>query len=560
LQVGLCPTAIILSTSYTPSAASAPREAEAAVPAQQQFLSSMHKTLCVLLVFALLPQYRTSTDRGNHDHTDWAEDATAEEQAKYIDSMLGLQPTWGTVPAHDVLLELWPLYEYRQAVQPYFAGVLTGLAPSKAKHLLTELGEQMEWTLQNMAAVYHCCGVVNDNHRLDTEWEGGALWPVLLRDECQRNHATSRLGRAYALAQAHAGPSRMHCHKNAAFLFNYMRHLSNLAYGMHALEETMGALNTFDAPYSMLTLVKLVAQASVPRLRGAPYKRVLRNLQDYDFLYEMTEDSWHTEGIPQWIESSGATYIPTVHHALVWVIRHSLDVLTLESFHNHVTKSADMRDCRDILNWFEDDQLFSAQGLSCVCTSRAGPLNTTGIQSDLGQLPLTDSSVLADKVSVEECHGWAECSAAFASWGCLLVCHGGVLVAVVYICWRPDLLIFWRARPKVRTPSYAGFVRQLKQQRFTAKAARQAATEGLRKQPPDSKESYRAYAVHLMLHCWCPRARFVVASFAPGLLVSLLISPVQLVVSALRVGIALLVGTVKELGSGTAKALSRICH
>lgn len=426
----------------------------------------MHKTLCVLLVTALLPQYRTSSDRCSHDHTDWAEDATAEEQAKYIDSMLGLQPAWGTVPAHDVLLELWPLYRYRQASQPYFAGVLAGLSSSKAKRLSTELDHQMDYTLQNMAAVYHCCGVVNHEHRQDTEWEGGAVWPVLLRDECQRNHATSRLGQAYALAQAHAGPSRMHCHKNAAFLFNYMRHSSNLAYGMHALEETMGALHTYDARFSVLTLVQLLAAATEPRFRGAPYNSVLNYLENYDFLYEMTEDSWRTEGTPEWIESSGATYIPTVHHALVWVIKHSLDVLTLENFHNYVTRSADMRDCRNILNWFQDDQLFSAQGLSCVCASRAEPLNTTGIQSDLGQLPLTDASVLADKVYVEECHGWAECSAAFASWGFLLVRHGGVLVAVAYLCWQPDLLIFWRARPKVRTPSHAGFVRQLKKERL----------------------------------------------------------------------------------------------
>jgi hypothetical protein len=95
------------------------------------------------------------------------------------------------------------------------------------------------------------------------------------------------------------------------------------------------------------------------------------------FLSEMTEKSWRTQGIPEWLDFAGAR--PIVHHALVWVVRHSIAVLTLENFHNRVTKSAGMRDCRDVLDWFQDDGLFSAQGLACVCASRTKPLNTSGI-------------------------------------------------------------------------------------------------------------------------------------------------------------------------------------
>jgi hypothetical protein len=367
----------------------------------------------------------------------------------------------------------------------------------------------------------------------------------------------------------------VHCGQYGRILLRRTRHNTNLAYGLEALEKTMNlsALNGART-VNVAMLVKILVQASEPAVRGTPYN----NLVDYievlhDFESEIISEGWYDTGIPDYLEFAGGT--PTIHHALVWVLRYGIAVLTLENFHNHTTRASDMAECRNIRDWFGEKMLFSAQGLLCVCASRSQPLNTDGIQADIGQLVPVEKwladSLLADKAFVEECHGWAECSAAFANWGFLFVCHVGLLVNVAYLCWRPDLLIFWRESPTVRTPSYAGFVRQVMQQRFTAKAARQVAAESTGKKPPDSsKEGYAAYAAHIFWQCWLPRVRFVGASFAPGLLVSLFVSPVRLAVSGLRVGVRLvsgfsvgmqlLGGTAKELLSGMVKVLSRICY
>lgn len=123
----------------------------------------MHKTLSVLLVIALLlPQSSTASDKCNDDHTSWAEDATAEEQVEYIDSMLGHGVGWGSLPTHEVLVDLWPVYRYFRASMLHFSDALAGLSPQKANRLLTELDEHMDYDWQNMAVVHHCCGVVNN--------------------------------------------------------------------------------------------------------------------------------------------------------------------------------------------------------------------------------------------------------------------------------------------------------------------------------------------------------------------------------------------------------------
>lgn len=136
-------------------------------------LFTMHKTLSVLLVIALLlPQSSTASDKCNDDHTSWAEDATAEQQVEYIDSMLGhgvvffflfwFGVGWGSLPTHEVLVDLWPVYRNFRASMLHFSDALAGLSPQKANRLLTELDEHMDYDLQNMAVVHHCCGVVNN--------------------------------------------------------------------------------------------------------------------------------------------------------------------------------------------------------------------------------------------------------------------------------------------------------------------------------------------------------------------------------------------------------------
>lgn len=241
----------------------------------------MHKTLSLVLVVALLlPQSSTSSDKCHRDHTLFAKGATAQEQAHYIDDMLGIWVEWGSLPTYEALVDMWLLYQHWQGGLPLKKAVLemTGLSPKESTRVMQELDQQMDQTFQNMAAAWHCYGVVNA-HRQDTEWEGGEGWPVLLREGCRRNGMTTRLGRAYALAQAHAGPSRMHCHKHAGFLIEYMRHSSNVAYGMTALQETTVAHELPEGRrMSEVMLVKLLAQALEPRLRGAAYNNVLQHL------------------------------------------------------------------------------------------------------------------------------------------------------------------------------------------------------------------------------------------------------------------------------------------
>lgn len=92
-----------------------------------------------------------------------------------------------------------------------------------------------------------------------------------------------------------------------------------------------------------------------------------------------------------------------------------------------------------------------------------------------------------------------------------------VPLLVAYLCWRPDLLLCWRAAPGVHTPSYTGYLRQLKQQRSAAKKARQAAQQadsssGSRQWQDSRIEVYWAYVVHLFMQCWCARAYFAVLS------------------------------------------------
>jgi hypothetical protein len=532
----------------------------------------------LLLVSVCLLQSHANAavgQRCQHDHTGWAEGVTAQEQAEYIDEMLGHETEWGELPAYDVLAVQLPLCKYWQKSMLHLVGSLAGLKRQEATRVIQDLNVYMDETLQYLAVAYHCCGLVHNSDRQKAEWEGSVWWPALLVEACPRHQYNTRLARAYALAQAHAGPSRVHCGQYGRILLRRTRHNTNLAYGLEALEKTMNlsALNGART-VNVAMLVKILVQASEPAVRGTPYN----NLVDYievlhDFESEIISEGWYDTGIPDYLEFAGGT--PTIHHALVWVLRYGIAVLTLENFHNHTTRASDMAECRNIRDWFGEKMLFSAQGLLCVCASRSQPLNTDGIQADIGQLVPVEKwladSLLADKAFVEECHGWAECSAAFANWGFLFVCHVGLLVNVAYLCWRPDLLIFWRESPTVRTPSYAGFVRQVMQQRFTAKAARQVAAESTGKKPPDSsKEGYAAYAAHIFWQCWLPRVRFVGASFAPGLLVSLFVSPVRLAVSGLRVGVRLvsgfsvgmqlLGGTAKELLSGMVKVLSRICY
>ena len=459
----------------------------------------------------------------------------------------------------------------------YAVGSLAGLQQRKAKRVMQDLDTYMDETLQYLAVAYHCCGLVHNKDRQKAEWEGSGVWPALLVEACPRHQYITRLARAYALAQAHAGPSRVHCGRYGRFLLRRTRHNTNLAYGMEALEATIKLAQLYGGTVNVAMLVKILAQASEPTLRGTPYDKLVEYIEVlHDFEHEIIPDGWYDTGIPDYLEFAGAT--PTIHHALVWVVRYSIAVLTLENFHNRVTKSADMAECRNISDWFGEKMLFSAQGLLCVCASRTQRLDTHSIHADLGQLAPADTLVvdlagdhLADQIYTEQCHGWAECSSAFAKWSFLFVRHVGWLVAAAYVCWRPDTLIFWRASPTVRTPSYAAFVRQVRQQRFTAKAARQVATESAGKKPSDSsKEGYAAYVAYIFWQCWCPRARFVAAPFTPGSLVSLFVAPVRLVgsalrvgmrlVSGLRVGIAVLGGTARELLTGMGKVLSRICY
>ena len=79
-------------------------------------------------------------------------------------------------------------------------------------------------------------------------------------------------------------------------MVDYMRHSSNLAYGMKVLEEILKVGNPYGAPSNVVLLVKILAQASAPRLRGtpgslaAPYNRLLQYLNGYCMLRQTTTD------------------------------------------------------------------------------------------------------------------------------------------------------------------------------------------------------------------------------------------------------------------------------
>lgn len=157
--------------------------------------------------------------------------------------------------------------------------------------------------------------------RADDEWEGESWVPgPLTRAGCKTLWADERLARAYALAQAHAGPS-MHTGKAPLRVFEKMNLFGYLQSGMGPLEETMASPKVFDTRSSMAMLVMLLGQASEPSLRGTPYNKLLRYLDMiYDFTHTAVPNSFFEKGIPAWVDPQHAGRTPTTQQVLVWVL------------------------------------------------------------------------------------------------------------------------------------------------------------------------------------------------------------------------------------------------
>lgn len=91
------------------------------------------------------------------------------------------------------------------------------------------------------------------------------------------------------------------------------------------------------------------------------------------------------------------------------------------------------------------------------------------------------------------CFGLLDCTQA-AAWLCLGAKHLWIPLVVSYLCWRPDLLVLWKADPDAQQPSsFAAYSRQVKQQQAVVRLAKQQAPQqGVHRLPGGSSSGRRS--------------------------------------------------------------------
>lgn len=168
--------------------------------------------------------------------------------------------------------------------------------------------------------------------------------------------------------------------------------------------------------------------------------------------------------------------IPAEHHYM-WGFVQSIAYKLLQDYHDAATRPEHLSHCRNITHWFDSSTWQPTElGRECQELVAAVPLEDLLSASggeDSRVLQLDWPEVTLPEVSYSmEWYFWSQD---------ILVMLQKTLVAgwplwVFFLCWRPDVLVFWRRTGlDVRTPSFSAYSKQVKQQQALAKKARQAA-------------------------------------------------------------------------------------
>ena len=275
------------------------------------------------------------------------------------------------------------------------------------------------------------------------------------------------------LTAAHFDPDDETCPWAVNAVVEELSFLSGVKHGTDILHEALGTVYG-DHGWNLPRLHLLVQQYVYPFTRDSYFNMLVAELQD--------------RGFPALGTLHGSSY--DFGKSFLVVLRHCMAYATLLDFHERWTRTPSMMACRNISRWFNGQLQLTPLGEACQDKLVDAPLLHDGMPLTLHAPGLllvdeylagvedgTDLDPEYSRKFSDVCDNFAHCAYVFTAFSLLCARYVCAPAALCYLCWRPDLLVFWKAAPLIHTPSFRAYMRQIKQQQLTAKMALQASRQ-----------------------------------------------------------------------------------